>query len=82
MNISLQPALAKFIDEQVESGRFSSRSQAVEAGVARLMADTDLDILDEKDINDIRISTEQMRRHQTISGKSLHARLRKKHLQK
>jgi Arc/MetJ-type ribon-helix-helix transcriptional regulator len=49
MNDPLNPALEKFIDDQVREGRFASRTEVLEAGVARLM----LDPPDELDAEDI-----------------------------
>jgi antitoxin ParD1/3/4 len=41
MNVQLRPDLERFIEEQVKAGHFTSPSQVVEAGIARLMLDTD-----------------------------------------
>ncbi len=38
MNVSLTPELERFITEQVESGRYRSKSEAVRAGVRLLEA--------------------------------------------
>ena len=80
MNVSLRPELAKFLDDQVKSGRFASASEAVEAGVARLMLDPEPDVADAQDLTDLRDSLDQMRRGQTIDATDLHARLRARHL--
>ena len=42
MPISLTPALAKFVDDLVRSGRYSSADDAVNAAVARLQSDHEL----------------------------------------
>jgi antitoxin ParD1/3/4 len=42
MNVLLKPQLAKFIDEQVQQGRFDSAEDAINAAVARLQTERDL----------------------------------------
>lgn len=74
---SIKPAFAKFIDELVKAGRFSSPTEALEAGVARLMVDSEPDVLDETDVADIQRSLDEMHRGDVIDSKALHARLRK-----
>lgn len=39
MTVSLKPDLAKFIDDEVKRGRYSSAEDAVNAAVARLQTD-------------------------------------------
>jgi putative addiction module CopG family antidote len=80
MNVELDPTLEKFIDEQVKQGRFSSHSEALEAGVARLMLDPEPDTLDARDVAEIRESLAQMRRGESIDFKEFAARMRQKHL--
>lgn len=58
MNVQLRPELQQFLDEQVARGHFKSHAEALEAGVARLMLDADLD---ELDVQQISRSLEQMR---------------------
>ncbi len=45
MNLELKPELQRFIDDQVNEGRFASRAEVVEAAVARLMLDPQSDSL-------------------------------------
>ena len=51
MPISLTPALAKFVDDLVKSGRYASPDDAVNAAVARLQTETELT---PDDITDLR----------------------------
>jgi len=41
MNIILKPELEKFIDDQVQSGRYDSAADAINAAIARLQAERD-----------------------------------------
>jgi Arc/MetJ-type ribon-helix-helix transcriptional regulator len=69
-----------FVDEHVKAGRFCSASEVLEAGIARLMLDTEPDVLDEQDLIDIQRSLEQMQRGEVIDSVVLHAQLRRKYL--
>jgi Arc/MetJ-type ribon-helix-helix transcriptional regulator len=82
MNVRLKPELEKFLDDQVKAGNFPSTADAVEAGVARLMLDTEPDELDQQDLDNIRESLAQMRRGEVVDAKQLHAQLRDRHLNK
>lgn len=62
MNIDLDPALERFIDDQVKLGCFASHAEALEAGVARLMLDPEPDDLNVEDVAEIRDSLAHMRR--------------------
>ena len=42
MNVTLKPELRKFINDQVQSGRFNSVADAINAAVARLQTERDL----------------------------------------
>jgi putative addiction module CopG family antidote len=76
MNVELDPTLEEFIDQQVRHGRFSSRAQVLEAGLARLMLDPDPDVLDQRDLAEIRESLAQMRRGEVLDWKQYSARIR------
>jgi antitoxin ParD1/3/4 len=52
MNISIEPDLARFIEEQVRSGRYDSADAAVNAAVSRLKAEEEL-LADEPDDDDV-----------------------------
>ena len=56
----------------MKAGRFTSRTQALEAGIARLMLDGE-DELDAQDIEDINESLAQMRRGELIDWKQFAA---------
>jgi putative addiction module CopG family antidote len=80
MNIQLNPELERFVEEQVRAGRFSSRSEVLEAGHARLMLDPEPDELDSHDVKEIRESLAQMRSGQVVDWKEYSAKLRAKYL--
>jgi len=82
MNVQLRPELEQFLDEQVKAGHFSSTSEALEAGIARLMLDPEPDELDAQDLAEIRQSLDEMRRGELIDGEKLHAQLRTRYLGK
>ena len=80
MDFSLsKPMLERFITDEVKAGHFSSPLEVVEAALARLMLDADFSELDRQDIEDIRISLEQMERGEVIDWKTASAELRKKY---
>ena len=81
MNVELRPELERFIDDQVRAGRFSSRTEALEAGVARLMLDGE-DALDAEDVEEIRESLAQMRRGEVVDWRQFAAGLRQKYSDK
>jgi Arc/MetJ-type ribon-helix-helix transcriptional regulator len=76
MNVTLDPEYEKFIDEQVKAGRFSSSAQALEAAIARLMLDTEPDILDTQDAADIHQSLDDIARGDVVDARALHSELR------
>jgi putative addiction module CopG family antidote len=80
MDVTLRPELQRFINDQVKTGRFSSASEALEAGVARLMLDPQPDVLDARDLADLRTSLDQLKRDETLDAADVHQRLRKKYL--
>ncbi len=82
MHVQLRPELEKFLHDQVEAGHFESEAEALEAGVARLMLDPAPDEIDQQEITEIRQSLAEMRAGQVVDGKSLHAELRKRYLNK
>ena len=76
MNVQLNPALEKFVDDQVRQGRFSSPEQVLEAGLARLMLDPEPDELDARDVAEINESLAQMRRGEVLDWKEYSAKIR------
>ncbi len=80
MTLTVRPQLEQFIKDQVETGRFGSAEEVVEAGLARLMLDPALDVLDEQDQIDIQKSLEQMDRGELIDSSIVHAEMRRKYL--
>jgi Arc/MetJ-type ribon-helix-helix transcriptional regulator len=80
MQVQLKPELAKFVEDQVNAGKFSTPAEVVEAGLARLILDPEPDSLDSTDVTDIRASLEEMRRGDVIDWKEHSAALRKKYL--
>jgi putative addiction module CopG family antidote len=80
MNITLKPELQRFIDDQVQSGRFSTPSEVLEAGLARLMLDPLADDLDAEDLEAIEESERQIAAGQDLDWKQVSAELRRKYL--
>ncbi|GMU24331.1 MAG: hypothetical protein AMXMBFR13_44050 [Phycisphaerae bacterium] len=80
MDVQLKPELKKFIDEQVQQGSFSSPTEVLEAGLARLMLDPLPDELDARDLAELGDSIDQMRRGEVIPWETLSPRLRSKYL--
>lgn len=76
MNVQLNPALEKFVNDQVRQGRFSSPAEVLEAGLARLMLDPDPDELDAHDVAEIQESLAQMRRGEVLDWKEYSAKIR------
>ena len=76
MNVQLSPALEKFVDDQVLQSRFSSASEVLEAGLARLMLDPEPDELDATDVAELRESLAQMRRGEVLDWKQYSAQVR------
>ena len=79
MNVSLTPELARFVEEQVEQGRFASPAEVVEAGLARLKLDPPPDALDAATIAAIEEADAQIDRGDGIDADEAFARLRAKH---
>ncbi|MGB7158076.1 MAG: type II toxin-antitoxin system ParD family antitoxin [Tepidisphaeraceae bacterium] len=80
MQVSLKPAIQRFIDEQVKAGRFANAEDVLEAGVARLMLDPAPDELDADDLATIAESEVQIRRGEALDWKDVSAQLRKEYL--
>ena len=84
MNVSLRPDLAKFIAEQVSSGRFDSAEAAVNAAVARVKAEQELlaGELDDEDLAAIEEGLAQLNRGETRPWHEVRAELKAKYLSK
>jgi Arc/MetJ-type ribon-helix-helix transcriptional regulator len=81
MQISINnPDLARFVEEQVKSGRFATPTAVVEAGLERLMLDPMVDELDAEDLAAIEESEQQIARGEDLDWNEVSARLRKKYL--
>lgn len=80
MDVTLQPELQKFVEDQVKSGRFPSTAAVVEAGIARLMLDPDPDDLDAADLAAIEESEQQIARGEDVDWAETAAMLRKQYL--
>jgi len=80
MNVVLTPELERFVQDQVQSGRFASPEEVLEAGLARLMLDPAPDELGEEDLAAIQESEEQIARGEVIDWKEASAMLRRKYL--
>jgi putative addiction module CopG family antidote len=80
MDVCLKPELQKFVEDQVSAGRFSSATEVLEAGLARLMLDPPPDELDADDLAAIEESERQIARGEDLDWNEVSARLRKKYL--
>jgi putative addiction module CopG family antidote len=83
MQIELTKAeLEKFVDEQVRLGHFSSASEVVEAGLARLMLDPEPDELDAETLASIERAEAEFERGECRPFEEVAAELRRKHFGK
>jgi putative addiction module CopG family antidote len=80
MDVTLKPELQRFIDEQVEAGRFATPAEVLEAALLRLMRDPADDELDAADIADIEQSEQEIARGEDMDWDQVSARLRQKYL--
>lgn len=80
MNVAIKPDLERYIEDQVKSGRFSSVSEVLEAGLARLMLDPAADELDSDDLAAIEESEQQIAEGKDLDWKTVSKDLRKKYL--
>jgi Arc/MetJ-type ribon-helix-helix transcriptional regulator len=82
MNVTLTPEIQKFVDEQVRAGYFPSPEAVLEAGLARLMLDSDPEDLDEETMNAVDRADAEFDRGEGIPVDEAFANLRRKHLGK
>lgn len=80
MNVTLKPELERFIEDEVNAGRFSSVADALEAGVARLMLDPPGNWLDGEDLAAIEVSEQQIARGEDVDWKEASATFRRRYL--
>lgn len=82
MQISLtHPELQRFIEDQIKEGLFASASDLVEAAVARLMLDPELDEkFDDARLASVRKSQEQIIHGHVETFNQAADELRRKHL--
>ncbi len=80
MEISLSERLCKFVEDQVREGRYSSVSEVLEAGLARLMADPPPGELDARDRAAIDESERQISRGEDLGWQEIRTRLRRQYL--
>jgi antitoxin ParD1/3/4 len=60
MNLTLNPQISRLIEEELNSGRFSSAEELVAAGVARMLSESHISADDLADIQaDVAIGIEQ-----------------------
>ncbi len=80
MTVSLPPRLAKFVEEQVNAGRFLSAEEVVQAGLARLMLDPmpGDEELDAEVMRELEAAEAEFGRGEGIPLEEAHARLREK----
>jgi putative addiction module CopG family antidote len=84
MNVSLDPELAQFIEDQVRAGRYDSPTAAVNAAVSRLKAEQDLlsADLDDDDLAAIEEGLAQLNRGEGRPWEEVRAELKAKYLSK
>jgi Arc/MetJ-type ribon-helix-helix transcriptional regulator len=75
----IKPEVERFIDEQVQTGRFSSREAVVEAAVERMMDEREEFALDDEDVAAIIESEEQIDRGEFVEFETFAAEMRKKY---
>lgn len=75
----IKPEVERFIDEQVQTGRFSSREAVVEAAVERMMDEREEYALDDEDVAAIIESEEQIDRGEFVEFETFAAEMRKKY---
>src|SRR5687768_7817157 len=82
VNVSLDPELAKFIEAQVRVGRYASPDAAVNAAVARFMAEEQLlaEELDDEDLAAINEGLAQLDRGEGRPWEDVRAELKARYL--
>jgi putative addiction module CopG family antidote len=81
MNVKLKPELEAFITAEVQSGRFKSVDDMLEAALVRMMEE-EVPPLSEEDLDAIDESEDQIERGEWHSAKEVIAEFRAKYLSK
>ena len=81
MQVKLKPELEAFINAEVESGRFKSADDLLEAALIRMMEEG-ITPLSEEDLDAIDESEDQIERGEWITAKEAIAQLREKYFSK
>ena len=79
---AISPEVERFIDEQVNAGRFATREAVVEAAVAQMMLGTMSTDLDDADLAAIRTADEEIARGEAVDFHSFAADMRKKYCER
>ena len=77
--LPINPEVERFIDEEVQAGRFSSREAVVEAAIGKMMVEREEFALDEEDVAAIIESEEQIDRGEFVEFETFAAEMRKKY---
>ena len=78
MNVQINAELRKFLDDEVNAGRFPSHDAAIEAAIVRMKLDRELDDLDDLTADAINRAEEQIDRGEGVDFHEFAARMRKK----
>lgn len=76
MTYKLGPILEKFVNDEVQAGRYHSAEEAVRAGVARLMLDPLPEAIDPEEWEEIRQAIEQADRGEFVDAEEFHREIR------
>ena len=81
MNFALKPSIEKFVEDQVNSGRFTSPDAVLEEALTRMMEE-EATHFDEETLAAIDESEDQIARGEVRDWKEVSAELRAKYLKK
>jgi putative addiction module CopG family antidote len=79
-NLTVNPEMERFIEEQVKAGNFSSPSEVLEAGLARLMLDPELEEPGDLEFERIQSALDQADRGELIDAEAVHAEMRRRYV--
>ena len=82
MNVTLRPALTKFVEEKVKAGEYGSADELLEAAVARLIFDPKRDEVDEQTLAALEEGEAELERGEGMPLKEAFDLLRKKYSSK
>jgi Arc/MetJ-type ribon-helix-helix transcriptional regulator len=80
MTLTLDPKIQAFVDQQVKEGRFRSPVEVLEAGVARLMLDSEPDIISDDEFPKILNALKEIEVGDVVDGNAFHAEMRRRYL--